>query len=111
MYAVRVIAAALVLTLGGSAVAQTNQYFSLSRTGSVSCAHWLHDTTTENLGNVWIYGFWTAANAIGADHFVGHTFHGQGVLDEIKKFCRENPSEELVEATAAVYNKMMMNNQ
>jgi hypothetical protein len=75
--------------------------------GNRSCADWLSNYVNENFDASWIAGYWTGANAVNPDdHKVGHTVDAEGFLGEVKKYCKNNPSELLAAATAVAYGTL-----
>jgi hypothetical protein len=72
--------------------------------GTQSCAYWLSNYRSENAGEHWISGYWSGLNVGNTnDHDVGHTVDAEGIIGEVKKFCKDHPSELLTVATGTVY--------
>ena len=55
--------------------------------------------------NLWIMDAWTGLN-FGYDARVGEHTGTEGVLGEVAKFCREEPSDGLVHATIETYKQL-----
>lgn len=58
----------------------------------------------------WIYGFFSGANFFGKQSNVGHTTDAEGIVGEVLKLCREQPSLALNVATIQAYSRLKMQN-
>jgi len=72
--------------------------------GKYSCSNWLSAHSAE--GAHWITGYWTGRNHDNANHTVGATTDGDGIVGEVKKVCKEHPSFTLFQATGLVYSDL-----
>ena len=74
---------------------------------ALSCASWLQNAETESVGEVWITGFWSGMNAASPDNnSVGMKTNRKGILGEVKKYCKDHPSNILGVAVAVVHARM-----
>ena len=71
--------------------------------GGRTCANWLKDQQHEVWGGNWILGFWTGINFANERHDVGQTQDADGIIGEVKKICRDQPSMLLLKATTKVH--------
>ena len=104
--AVTVLAGAFALTPGAKAAASPGgAEVDVFGIGQASCASWLQSPESKISGSHWVMGAWSGLNsANGAT--VGHQTDGAGIVGEVEKFCRDNPSTLLYSATADTYAKL-----
>ena len=69
---------------------------------SETCAAWLADPSAEG---VWIAGYWSGIN-LALKRDVGKQTDFGGIMDAIERECRSSPSELVLDAIAATYEKM-----
>ncbi len=74
--------------------------------GTMSCASYLQDRSMRINADGWILGFWTGSNRVGADHGVGHSTDSRGIVGEVARICRDQPSVSLFETLKQVFDKM-----
>jgi hypothetical protein len=72
--------------------------------GDRTCANWQKDPQHYVWGGNWILGFWTGINFANERHDVGKTQDADGIIGEVKKICRDQPSMTLLKATVQVYS-------
>jgi hypothetical protein len=101
-----IVLAALFASSGGKA-AFPAQYYAFG-VGQNSCAHWTTARGEEVQTAVWIMGFWSGLNfATGAwqkaDAKTGGTTDADGIIEEVRKVCKEQPSLGIGSAVFQVY--------
>ncbi len=74
--------------------------------GTMSCASYLQDRSMRINADGWILGFWTGSNRAGAEHDVGHSSDSRGIVGEVARVCRGQPSVSLFETLKQVFDKM-----
>ena len=74
--------------------------------GTISCATYLQDRSMRINADGWILGFWTGSNRAGTDHGVGHSTDSRGIVGEVARVCRDQPSVSLFETLKQVFDKM-----
>ena len=75
--------------------------------GSASCATYLGDRSLRINADGWILGFWTGFNfANEANHLVGITSDSRGIVGEVARVCRSQPSVPLYMTVKSVYQTM-----
>ena len=74
--------------------------------GTISCATYLQDRSMRINADGWILGFWTGSNRVGTDHGVGHSTDSRGIVGEVARVCRDQPSVSLFETLKQVFDKM-----
>lgn len=75
--------------------------------GSASCATYLGDRSLRINADGWILGFWTGFNfANEANHLVGITSDSRGIVGEVARICRSQPSVPLYMTVKSVYQTM-----
>lgn len=64
----------------------------------------------ENQLRQWILGFWSGINVgsgiQGGAFDTGHSLTSDGIIGEIKLYCKQHPSTELTRATIDVFKNM-----
>lgn len=101
------ILAALFLLCAGRAVAAgpsgESYYYGIGR---LSCATWT--PTTGSSEQNWLFGFWSALNETNPiNRAVGSRTDGAGIVEEVRKVCRDDPSLDVGYATARAYERLM----
>ena len=102
----RMIAAALVITLFGGATGSRAAGVLVTGEGQVSCATWLGAPENHDPGEEWLLGFWSGMNVAHQSQVGLHTDRA-GIVAEVEKTCAANPSELLLFATSSVWQAMM----
>ena len=84
--------------------------------GTMSCASYLQDRSMRLNADGWILGFWTDtvladlhwkdSNRAGTEHGVGHSTDSRGIVGEVARVCRDQPSVSLFETLKQVFDKM-----
>ncbi len=74
--------------------------------GGASCATYLQDRTLRINADGWMLGFWTGSNNAGETHTVGHSTDSRGIVGEVARVCRTQPSVSLFETEKQVFEKM-----
>ena len=69
---------------------------------SQTCAVWMHDPIAQGS---WIAGYWSGIN-LALHRQVGRQTDFAGIMDEIEKECRSSPSEPVLDAIAATYERL-----
>lgn len=77
--------------------------------GFKSCAHWTPQYDISIQG--WIAGFWSGINNFNTHHTVGVNAEYEGIIEEVRLECRNNPSESIEEATIKTYNLLLSKNR
>ena len=95
----------LAMLASGPALAQSSA-MQVYGPGTSSCATYLQDRSLRINADGWILGMWTGMNRSAEDHGVGHTSDPRGIVGEIGRVCRGQPSVSLFETTKQVYDKM-----
>jgi hypothetical protein len=106
-----IVACGLVLPIGMSSAAggATGDRLLLAYgVGAQSCATWLSTSARREVGIQWVFGFWSARNVEGymrKEHGdVGASTDNLGIIGEIEKKCREQPSTTLMMVTGTAYS-------
>ena len=74
--------------------------------GRLSCATWT--PATEGSEQNWLFGFWSALNETNPiNKAVGSRTDGSGIVEEVRKVCRDDPSLDVGHATVRAYEKLM----
>lgn len=80
-----------------------------------SCAWWFTSPATEAEGFAWVVGFWSGLNFgqsnPDAPADVGKSTDGWGIVGEVKKLCRENPSSTPLAEALKVYRTLRDQNR
>ena len=96
------------ISLSGNSWATANQIFGA---GNWSCATWLSTPAYENQGRIWLFGFCTGLNnqmaSEGTSGETGKSTDGLGIVGEVKKACKEHPSDALVDAVRNVFDNFL----
>lgn len=105
----RVSAAIAVLCLAGGSVA-TAEGQTVVRTfgiGREPCASFLSAPQNLFQGSVWMLGYWTALNVVGAKelHMVGEHAQAEEIVADVKKACAAEPKTTLYGAIDHVYER------
>jgi len=95
------IAVILLAVLAGPALGEEQTVWIVG-VGGFSCAAWMADPSKEIEGSAWILGFWSGANAAKFAN-VGRSTDGAGIVERVKRTCREDPSLRLSSAISKVY--------
>lgn len=74
--------------------------------GTVSCATYLQDRSLRINADGWILGFWTGSNRASAEHGVGHSTDSRGIVGEVARVCRNQPSVSLFDTEKQVFDRM-----
>ena len=75
--------------------------------GTGSCERWLSSPLNRTEGGVWALGYWSARNRQNAEnHTVGDGVDTEGILGEVRKVCRDNPSMNLYSAVGIAYDAL-----
>ena len=96
------------ISLSGNSWAKTYTTFGV---GNESCATWLSNPVFENQGVIWLVGFWSGLNnqmayeGTGGD--TGISTDGLGIVGEVKKACKEHPSETLAITVRNVFDNFL----
>lgn len=72
--------------------------------GHYSCARWLAEPEVKAVGSNWVLGLWSGMNLKAADGTTGHSTDWQGIVGEVEKVCRREPSLTLIAATMQAYD-------
>ncbi len=97
--------AALLAISSAPAWAQSNT-MQIYGPGTASCATYLQDRTLRINADGWILGFWTGNNNAGDPHTVGHSTDSRGIVGEVARICRTQPSVSLFETEKQVFQQM-----
>ena len=74
--------------------------------GTASCATYLQDRSLRINADGWILGFWTGSNRTAEDHSVGQSTDSRGIVGEVARRCRDQPSASLFQTSKEVYDKL-----
>ena len=89
--------------------AAAQEYYAIG-IGNKSCGYWLSNARRVNEGNVYIGGFFTGMNframTLGAKGDVGAGTQVEGIIAEVEKVCRDQPSTDLIIAIGKVYSRL-----
>ena len=100
-----------VLIPAHSVLAQSDPLFVIHGAGTWSCAKWQSSKTDDQIGSLWVTGYWTGRNAEAAVHLedrrVGRTTDWPGILAEIRLSCSGAPSKTLEAISNQVYVSML----
>ena len=97
---------AAILAMASSPVWAQSNNMQVYGPGSVSCATYLQDRSLRINADGWILGFWTGSNNAGEAHTVGHSTDSRGIVGEVGRVCRLQPSMSLFETEKQVFEKM-----
>ena len=74
--------------------------------GKLSCANWLSQPENTLEGQAWLFGYWSGLNRMNPQNSsVGSRSDPPGIVGEIEKICRAEPSTGLYEAVQRVYDQ------
>lgn len=82
--------------------------------GSESCATWLLTPNSRALGSIWVLGYWAGRNvAIGVSGAqtpsdVGHATDQNGLIGEVERVCRREPSTLLAYAATTAFSDFQL---
>jgi hypothetical protein len=63
----------------------------------------LPDGKLDQASRWWALGYWSGQNAAGKSRRVGSQSDGNGIIAEIEKLCRDQPSMSLISAVGKIY--------
>jgi hypothetical protein len=95
------VAAVLLALLAGPALSEERSVWIIG-VGGLSCASWMANPSMETEGSAWILGFWSGAN-MAKSAGVGRSTDGAGIVERVKRACRDDPSLLLTKATSDLY--------
>ena len=76
--------------------------------GTISCGTYLNDRSIRINADGWILGFWTGSNRIGENHTVGKSTDSRGIVGEVARTCRDQPSKSIFEIEKQVFDRLKM---
>jgi len=95
---------ALAIVASGQALDAGLETTNVYGIGGNSCVSWLSSHGKETEGDIWVLGYWSGRNdANTANHKVGATTGADGIIGEVKKVCKDNPSLALFHAVGRVW--------
>lgn len=74
--------------------------------GTISCATYLNDRSMRINADGWMLGFWTGSNRTGETHTVGKSTDSRGIVGEVARACRDQPSMSLFEMEKQVFDRL-----
>ena len=100
-------ALAALLAISTTKIALAQQYqWQWFGIGNESCARWTTSRVAalELEASTWIMGFWSGLNRATV-RVVGSTTDGDGIIEEVRKLCKEQPALKISSATYEVYSR------
>ena len=109
---IRVVVLAALFILGDSKIALPMSAFWALGVGRNSCGHWMNSPGEEGQTQIWIMGFWSGLNLANnviknEAGSVGNTTDADGIIEEVRKVCTEQPSTGIANAIYQVYEQFL----